>query len=116
MLELFIIDKVKEILKKYNGKLPSISNQRANIYLKETFRKLQLNRDIFINKDEEYSPLNRVISFHVGRKSFISLAARRGTPVPLIMKMSGHKDLKVVQRYINFDNQTIANEMNKLNF
>jgi len=44
------------------------------------------------------------------------LAARRGTPVPLIMKMSGHKDLKVVQRYINFDKETIASEMNKLNF
>lgn len=116
MLDVYIIQKVVEILKKYSGKLPDISNQRANIYLKEVFRKLQLNRDIFINKDEEYSPLNRVISFHVGRKTFISLAARRGTPVPLIMKMSGHKDLKVVQRYINFDNQTIANEMNKLNF
>jgi len=44
MLEIYIIDKVKEILKKYNGKLPSLSNQRANIYIKEVFRKLQLNR------------------------------------------------------------------------
>ena len=44
--------------------------------------------------------LNKKISSHTGRKTFCTIQYLKGTPVPSIMKMSGHKTEKEFYKYI----------------
>lgn len=64
---------------------PSISNQKFNVYLKELFA--------FLN-------IQKKITTHVGRHTFATtLALENGVPIESVSKMLGHTKISQTQRY-----------------
>jgi len=96
----------KIILDKYSGRLPEIPNAIFNKRIKELFLEMKLNRPVKItsSKGREVKqvvrPLYSVVSAHVARKSFITIALSKGIPIQDVMHMSGHSDYKSLRPYI----------------
>lgn len=103
------------ILQRYGYELPRISNQKANEYLKELFKHLELDRQVIVRKHEDsYEPLCKAVTFHVSRKTFVTLALSKGIPSKIVQAISGHKDDQIFNSYINFSNALLQQEMAKL--
>lgn len=114
----------RRILTKYYGKygekaLPQITNQKANNYIKEACRRAGIDRPIKLVKfngstrKEEIVKKWEAITFHAGRRTFITTALTLGIPVPVIMKWTGHKDSKMLRPYMEIVDELRRREMAK---
>lgn len=99
---------VQQIMNKYNGQLPAaISNQKTNDYLKE-IGQLSPTLDIQVAKSftKAGAKVSRnfkkweLLSTHTARRSFATNEFLAGTPVELIMRLTGHKDTATFYRYL----------------
>ena len=90
----------------FTSNVPKTSNPEFNNYIKEIGRLAELcqpikhscmrgNKEVF-----ETKPKYAWITSHTCRRSFCTNEFLAGTPVELIMKISGHKSLKDFYRYI----------------
>jgi integrase len=103
-----LTEKAKAILSKYNlpdkKLLPFIEGQWYNVYLKDVFVKVGLNRKIVrINPNtgkEEIVRLCDIASSHMARRTFIGILYENGIKNDIIGSMSGHaKGSKAFGRY-----------------
>lgn len=81
------------ILKKYNFKLPSMSNQQYNMRLKV----LAL-----------YAGINKRLTSHMARHSFATWALSSGVPLPVVSKMLGHRNVSTTEIYAKVLQQDVA--------
>ncbi|WP_053977224.1 tyrosine-type recombinase/integrase [Mangrovimonas xylaniphaga] len=94
-----------EILEKYDYKLPVISTQKFNKYIKEVFKELKYKHNIkkvtkIGNKVIETPiPFYDRISSHTARRSFITIMKNKKIPDKVIMEFTGHKSLEVFNKY-----------------
>lgn len=109
---------VKEILKKYNGKLPEpISNQNFNDFLKIAARTAKINsfhiKTISVKglKHEKKFPKHELISSHAARRSFCTNAYKDDIPTLSIMAISGHKTEKAFLKYIKVEPEEHARKV-----
>jgi site-specific recombinase XerD len=115
-----LIREAEEILTKYDSILPTISAQKANEYLKELFTKIDLTRKVMVTRQvgidvqDEHPQLNEIITFHVARKSFITIGLTKGIPSKMVQAISGHRKDAVFNKYIAFSDNTLKEEMKKL--
>ena len=72
-----------EVLKKYDGKLPLLSNQKYNQYLKEIGR---------------LANINSVITTHILRKTYATLLLNAGVGIEVVAKSLGHADIRTTQK------------------
>ena len=79
-----ILPPAMEVLKKYDYKLPVISNQKINDYL-----------DIV----RERLCINKKVTCHIARHSFATLLLTYGIPMESLKRMLGHKNIAVTQIY-----------------
>ena len=79
-----ILPPAMDVLKKYNYKLPVISNQKMNDYL---------------HVIEERMELTKPLTCHVARHSFATLCLSHGTPIESVAKMLGHTKVETTQIY-----------------
>jgi integrase len=103
----------KEILiDRYNMQMPQVSNPKQsnfNYYIKEVAKLAGINEMIKVthkhgNKTvDEIRPKYDWIMSHTCRRSFCTNEFLDGTPVQLIMAISGHKTEKAFRRYIKAD-------------
>lgn len=108
---------LKELLKKYDNKLPKIlSNGEMNAMLKTLGKEVKLNNKITItenisgkNIEKTYEKFE-LLTTHSGRRSFCTNAFLKGIPMISIMKMSGHKTEKAFLKYIRMS--SLDNAMN----
>ena len=75
-----LLKKAALIMEKYNWKLPMLSNQKMNTYLKEIGTLCDLNIEL---------------TSHIGRKTFATLALSKGVPVETVSRMVGHSSVKM---------------------
>lgn len=110
----------KEILEKYDYRLPSITNQKMNLYIKEVFRELEFNDEIkktmkygdeLIDKETEFW---RRISSHTARRSFITIMKNKKVPDKVIMSYTGHTSLEVFNAYYKPSEEDKINYMNEV--
>lgn len=119
-VKLKITAPMKLILDKYENVLPQISNQKANLYLREIFTKLDLTRKVVISIEkidgiiDTIEQLNNVISFHKARKTFITNALRQGIPESIVKQLSGHKSDEAFKKYIGYVNEDLDDAMDML--
>ena len=106
----------KAILNKYKGQyfeddkaLPIISNQKANIYLKEACQLAGIDSPIVIaykrggkQIQETYQKWQKM-SFHSGRRTYVSLALALGASPEEVSRVSGHHSYQIMQKYIGLD-------------
>jgi integrase len=104
-LEIPLNDFSQLILKKYDYRLPKISNQKFNDYIKDAFKLMGYNENIKktikVGKDliEQINPLYERISSHTARRSFITIMKNQKIPDKVIMSITGHKSLEVFNKY-----------------
>lgn len=90
----------KEILEKYNYKLPVLSNQKTNAYLKEI---------------ADLCNIKKKLHFHVARHSFAtSVTLNNNIALTSVSKMMGHTNTKITQRYAKVLESTLLKDMNSL--
>lgn len=86
-----------DILNKYNGHLPLISNQRYNSYLKEL---------------QKLSGIGTVITTHLLRKTFAHYMLNNGVRIETVARLLGHSNTNITQKiYCRKTTETIANEV-----
>jgi integrase len=101
----------KEILDRYRGigtkkVFPTISDQKANEYIKEACQIVGLDKECIEQSAEgnrlsqEVVPKYKKIAFHTGRRTFATLSVRSGIPHSVVMKVTGHKSLGSFMKYI----------------
>lgn len=86
-----------DILNKYNGHLPLISNQRYNSYLKEL---------------QKLSGISTVITTHLCRKTYAHYMLNNGVRIETVARLLGHSNTNITQKiYCRKTTETIANEI-----
>lgn len=114
-----IVEKYADFAKETGLLLPVPSNQKANKYLHELCELIGFDTPTaqVYNKgdktEEVWLPKYELITFHSGRKTFITQALRLGIPVPVIMSFSGHETIKNLNRYMNIVDELKKKEMTK---
>ena len=79
-----MLNKAKAILEKYDYKLPWISLEKYNLYLKA----LAVHCDI-----------SKRLTSHMGRHTFATTALHNGIRIEVVSKMLSHSDIKTTQIY-----------------
>lgn len=90
----------KEILEKYNYKLPIISNQRMNSYLKDI---------------QAVTRITSSITSHIARHTFASLLINNNVPLPVISRCLGHSNSRITEKtYAKLSDTTVMSEVMKV--
>lgn len=79
-----VLPAAREVLERYEYRLPSISNQKMNKYLHDIERMLDI-------------PVP--MTCHVARHSFATLMLSYDVPIPVVAKMLGHASTKTTEIY-----------------
>jgi integrase len=107
-----IIDKYKA-----DGRLPVISNQKMNKHIKDVMQKAEITQ---ATKKKTYSGAQttektkakyELIGMHTARRTFVTLSLQKGMRPEVIMQVTGHKDLRVFQKYIKINEKVKEKEM-----
>lgn len=86
-----------EILKKYNYRLPSISNQKGNAFLKEI---------------QTLCGIKKTLHFHLFRKTYGTRLLNRGVRLETVSKCLGHSNTQITQMaYSKLLKETIIKEV-----
>jgi len=110
-----ILDRYKNIIGA--RALPVISNQKMNEYLKDIGKLAGLNRLISkvryrgSQRIENTYPLHKLLSSHMGRKTFVSYMFKMGIDSELIRAISNHKSVSSFARYNKIDDDQKATAM-----
>lgn len=106
--------RMKAILDKYKGKLPVISEQKVNEYIKNICRDCKINEVIqwtSQKKGMKYTASAEkweLVTCHTGRRSAATNMYLSGIPIISIMKITGHKSEKTFLRYIRITEEESA--------
>lgn len=98
--------------------LPSISNQKANDYLKVLGRIAGINSGVEVNTktgtktESVVCPKYELISMHMGRRVFTSLTLAKGGAMQDVMNLTGHKKFASFKRYVSISKTQKQNTMN----
>ncbi|OFO52018.1 hypothetical protein HMPREF3027_07220 [Porphyromonas sp. HMSC077F02] len=96
----------RQLLDKYDNKIPQLSNQKCNKYIKEVGMYCGINEPIRTvaikggKRVERVQPKWQMLSTHAGRRTFICNALMLGIPPDVVMKWTGHKDYDAMRPYI----------------
>lgn len=86
-----------EILKKYDYKLPTISNQKGNAYLKEI---------------QTICSIEKSLHFHLFRKTYATRLLNKGVRLEIVSRALGHSSVKITQSaYSKLLNNTVIDEI-----
>ncbi|HEX8350920.1 MAG TPA: site-specific integrase [Hymenobacter sp.] len=102
------------------GEVRLITNQKLNEYLKELGRMADITEPFELiryrgGKRETTTMLKwEKIGCHTGRRTFVTLSLERGLRPEIIMKITGHKDWKSFQRYVNITDSAVEREFRRV--
>jgi site-specific recombinase XerD len=93
-----ILPPAMEVLKKYDYKLPIITNQKINMY--SHVIEAQLN-------------IKKPVTCHIARHSFATLMLSYGFSLETVKKMLGHKDIRTTQIYAKLSKEVVEDGVTK---
>jgi integrase len=108
------------LITKFKAQIPRTSNAALNDDIKRVCEVAEINESIKFsykkgNRDiEEIKPKYNWITSHSCRRSFCTNEFLAGTPVELIMKISGHRSVKDFYRYIKVTPDQAAFQIEKI--
>jgi integrase len=112
--------KLLVILEKYEWNLPRITEQRFNDHIKDICELAgmvgEFKETIYRgnNKETLYHKKFEMVSSHTARRTFITLAAEKGMPDHIIMKITGIRDPKTLLKYKKTSQRAVEDSMNKM--
>lgn len=89
---------LKTLLEKYNFNLPKMAEQKINNYIKEVAKMAGLNEVVLLD-GVEYQKWE-CVSNHTARRTGCTLMYLSGMDPYDICKVSGHSDIKMLEKYI----------------
>jgi len=101
------------VAEKYDYKLPDISQQKFNDYVKELGQLAEINEPIKLKRESGSKaitvegPKYEFMTSHIGRRTFITLLLGRGFASHYIMKFTGHSDIKTMMKYEQASEQAV---------
>jgi site-specific recombinase XerD len=105
------------VLKKYGGGLPRVvANQKMNEMLKEIGKLAELTEPVKIvrfygsKRMEEVLEKYQLISSHTARRTFVTQSLERGMRPEVIMKLTGHSDIKTMMKYVKITEKKVEEE------
>ena len=87
-----LLSPAMDILRRYNFRLPLLSNQRYNNYIKVA---------------ASYAHIGKELSSHAARHTFAVFALNNGVPIEVVSKMLGHTNIKTTQLYAKILNTEV---------
>lgn len=102
--------RVLEILKRYNGVLPSITPQRFNLYIKDVCKEAGLTESILVRKSGRHTRHEKweLVSSHTARRTGLTNMYKAGIPTYRCMMISGHKTEQVFLTYLRITQEENA--------
>jgi integrase len=101
-----------DILKKYKYQLPKITQQKFNDYLKVAASEAKINeptkiiRYVGVNEIVNIKPKSQFLSSHSARRTCVSILLNDfNLNVVHVMGITGHTDIKTLQKYIHKDRE-----------
>lgn len=104
----------------FAGEIHVISNQRLNDYIKQIGEAAGIDSPteklLYRGGERLVSilPKYELISCHTGRKTFVTLAMRRGGNFALVMKATGHTNINSFRRYMDDSKPNVVEEFKRL--
>ena len=111
-----------ELLKKYDNKLPSIYDQYINKYIKIIAKwcgideVLHWSGNKFGKKYDKTAKKYELITCHTGRRTAATNMVKAKIPIPYIMSITGHKSEKQLLEYVRLTPEEIALELAEHSF
>lgn len=108
---------VKEILERYGGRVPDISDQKLNTYIKRVCRDAGIVQPVTRvymkggRRIEEVLPKCDLVSSHTARRTAATNMYKSGVPAYNIMLITGHTSEATFRRYIKFEKERNAELM-----
>lgn len=96
---LMLLKPAMEILRKYDFRLPVISNYQYNLRLKVV---------------QELANIKSSLHSHMARHSFAVMALSMGVSIENLARMMGHTDIKTTQIYAKVLNKSVQEEFEKM--
>lgn len=88
-----LLPQAKEILERYDYKLPVLSNQKYNSYLKEI---------------QDICKIPQTLHSHLARHTFATQLLNNNVPLPVIARCMGHSTTKITEKtYAKLHNETV---------
>ena len=95
---------------------PKIQNQIFNNEIKDVLKKIGITNNVKVYEkrfgkiEQKLVPKYTLVSSVTGRRTFISHSLRDGIPYEVLMKSTGHKDIKSLMRYTRVDQEIVNKE------
>jgi hypothetical protein len=113
---------VNEIFRKYNYRLPQVpKNNEFNRLIKEVgslmpSMQVEFSKQITYEREKVVitKPKYEFLQGHCPRRSLVTNEFMKGTDVPTIMSISGHKSYKNFLRYIKASGEEFADKLEKI--
>ena len=115
-----ILEKYKDEIFDENRALPILTDQKCNVNIKTIGKYCGLNEPRTIHKmvglkeETETKEFYKYLSFHCGRRTFISRMLSAGVEAPVVMSMTGHKKYDAMRPYIRILNPAKREAIDKL--
>lgn len=114
-------DKLKALLDKYDWKIPRLSEMKFNKHIKTICSIAGIDEEIKETvyrgdkKEVNYIKKYDMVSSHTARRTFITLAAESGMPDHIIMKITGIRDPKTLQKYKKTSQRSVMESIDRYN-
>lgn len=114
----------RRIIEKYRGTksdwlLPHEVSQVVNRHLKEIAYMLKIDTPVLVvrrsgsHTETSYEPKHQLLTFHAGRRTFVTMAVRMGIPSQVIMSWTGHTSERMLRPYLAVVNSVKEESMRK---
>ena len=91
---------IRELAERRGGKLPDVgAHQKYNVLLKKAAKKSGLFDDTVL-KGGQMVPAWELMTSHVARRTFATMATTQGIPTKVVMAITGHKSEAVFNKYL----------------
>lgn len=106
----------KSIIEKYNGS-PKLSQQYFNRELKQLCKHVGIDgyfESVRLVNDRPEMKVGRkweFVSSHTARRSCVTILLAKGVPPSVVMKITGHTDLKMLQAYTHLQSEQVVNAL-----
>ena len=116
--------KITKVIKKTKTKIVIPLSKEALILIKKYKHSDEIvfphRSNVSVNRDLKLiatiSNIKKRVSFHTARHTFGTLLAQKNVQPFFIMKLLGHRDVRMTNRYVNTNNEMISNVMSKITF
>lgn len=96
---LVLLSPAVEVLRRYDYRLPAITNQQYNLRLKAV---------------ADYAKIEKNLTTHMARHTFAGICINNGVKIETLAQMMGHTDIKTTQIYAKIFNKTVESAFESL--